>query len=311
MIKKYLEFILESSEKYDTFGEWIESLIKDGYIKNLVNKYTKDIDPNIKLSNAINSLDANIKNDLKKQVNDYLKNGLTNKKPVVTTYVDVNKHLLSGKGVFTSFLKALTALGMKDIQPNIEECPENFLFIFISELNSDDIKQIFSRFKSLNTYINKIDYSKNTTKLYFGIKHGNLEYGILYEELLPIGTFKLNTHNINWICKLNNKSASSLRKELVNLTTNDISLLNIIKHDMSSFDIGFHEKKMIPFINDKIISFGYYGCGKWDNGKLDEDELLNIKNNLKTFILSKKWKDKVAYKINANSFWLYIYIKLK
>lgn len=310
MIKRYLEFILENNNS-DDLGKQIESLFNDEYIKNLVIKYTKDIDPSIKLSNAINSLDINIKNDLKKQVDDYLKNGLTMKNPEVNAYVDITKQILSGKGVFTSFLKALTALGKKDIQSNLDDCPDDFLFIFTCEIPSNDVKQIFNRFKSLVNYIDKIDYTKDITKLYFGVKNNNLEYGFLYEELIPIGSFKLNTQNLKWISQLQNKSAYSLKKEIVNLTMNDMILLNTIKDDMKSFDIGFHENKMNPFISDKIISFGYYGCGKWDDGKLDEDELLNIKNKLKSFILSKKWKNKITYKINASSFWLYIYIKIK
>lgn len=310
MIKRYLEFIVENNNS-DDLGKQIESLFNDEYIKNLVIKYTKDIDPSIKLSNVINSLDINIKNDLKKQVDDYLKNGLTMKTPEVNAYVDITKQILSGRGVFTSFLKVLTALGKKDIQPNLDDCPDDFLFIFTCEIPSNDVKQIFNRFKSLVNYIDKIDYIKDITKLYFGVKNNNLEYGFLYEELIPIGSFKLNTQNLKWISQLQNKSAYSLKKEIVNLSMNDMILLNTIKDDMKSFDIGFHEKKMNPFISDKIISFGYYGCGKWDDGKLDEEELLNIKNKLKSFILSKKWKNKITYKVNGSSFWLYIYIKIK
>ena len=35
---------------------------------------------------------------------------------------------------------------------------------------------------------------------------------------------------------------------------------------------------------DKVISFGYFGVGRWDNGKIDEGELMNIKNNFTTYL---------------------------
>ena len=56
MIKRYLDFIKEDNE-FHSLGEWIESLIDDEYVRNIVSRYTKDSDPSIDLSNAINILD--------------------------------------------------------------------------------------------------------------------------------------------------------------------------------------------------------------------------------------------------------------
>jgi hypothetical protein len=65
LIKKYLDFIKESSDDFNSLGEWIESLSYDEYVMNIVNRYINDdkdlyggddINPDIDLSNAINLL---------------------------------------------------------------------------------------------------------------------------------------------------------------------------------------------------------------------------------------------------------------
>ena len=67
MIKKYIDFIKESDD-FNSLGEWIESLYDDEYVKNIVNRYIKDIDGDIRLSNAINTLDIVEKKDIKNQI---------------------------------------------------------------------------------------------------------------------------------------------------------------------------------------------------------------------------------------------------
>ena len=74
---------------------------------------------------------------------------------------------------------------------------------------------------------------------------------------------------------------------------------------------GYYEKKLSPTVKDKVISFGYYGIGRWDNGKLDEGEFQNIKNNFTTWLLSKRWGNKVLISVKPMSFWVYLHIKLK
>ena len=80
---------------------------------------------------------------------------------------------------------------------------------------------------------------------------------------------------------------------------------------MLTFNPGYHEKKLSPMLKDRIISFGYFGVGRWDNGKIDEGELMNIKNNLRTFLSKYKWSEKVMINVNPDRFWVYINIKLK
>jgi hypothetical protein len=219
----------------------------------------------------------------------------------------------AGKGIFTSFLKALTALGQKENNPNFEKCPDNFLlFYYYPNLDATIVKQIFTRFKSLSMYLDTIDYGKNEVNLYFGLKSdGVFEYGIGYDNLTPIGQFKINQSIIKWMLSLESKSAHSLKKELVNLTLVDILTLSKIKSDMKEFNPGYHEKKGQVIIKDRIISFAWYGVGKWDNGKLDDGELMNIKTNFTNFVLGKKWGEKILISIKPSSFWLNIHIKLK
>jgi hypothetical protein len=322
MILRYKQFIKENLNDFNSLGEWIESLMDNDYIRNIVARYTNGFDPSLNISNVINLLDKRTQLEIKSQVEKYLRDGLSDQEVDVLATTETEDLLesviegeisVSGKGVFSSFLKSLTALGQKESNPNWERCPEDFLIYYDFELMADDVKQVFSRFKSLIRYESLIDWGRNEITLYFGIKcNGQFEYGLSYEEgKSPIGQFKLSQSTINWILKLESQSARSLKKEIVNLSYSNLIILGSIKTDMKSFNPGYHEKKSYPIIRDGVISFGYYGVGKWDNGKLDEGELMNIKNNFNTWVISKKWGTKILVSIKPESFWLWINIKLK
>lgn len=220
----------------------------------------------------------------------------------------------AGKGVFKSFLKTLTALGGKDISNSDKVHKDEYLAYFEKEgISSFETRTIFKRFKSLSKYIDLIDDNKETLKMYFGIKtSAKLEYGISYEDkLLPIGSFKLSNSTIKWVLNLNSKSASSFKKLIVNLSYNDFVIFGRIKQDMLSYDPGFYAKRSYPVISDNIITFGYKGYGKWENGKFSDEQIIELKRNLKEWISSKKWKDKVRIKLEAKNFWVNIYFKTK
>ncbi len=317
-IKNYIQFIKESSvNDYHSLGEWVVSLIDDEYVRDIVARYTKDIEHDVDLSNAINVLDERTKLDITQQIENYIKNGIEDKEPDIIVS-SVTEELLSeiataGKGIFSSFMKTLTALGLKESSPNWEKCPEDYLvFYYYSDVDAQAVKQVFERFKSLLRYSGMIDNGKNEVNLYYGIKcDGTFEYGLSYDELNKIGQFRLSQSIVKWIVSMDLSAASSLKKELVNLTYTDIVTLGKIKIDMSTFNPGYSEKRSFPIIKDKVISFGYYGIGKWDNGKLDEGEFMNIKSKFTTWLLSKKWGSKVLISVKPSSFWLYIHIKLK
>ncbi len=330
-LKRYFGFIKENQQiKFNSIGEWIESLIDDDYVKNIVGRYISEVDSSVDLSNAINSLHKMAQGEIKSQIETYLQNGIESKEPIASVssvevgeltenLVQVQPQVqseitIAGKGIFTSFLKSLTALGQKMADPNWNKCPEDFLlFYYYKDLDSKSVTEIFNRFKSLSRYSDKIDYGKNEVSLYFGAKcDGTFEYGISYDDKhSPIGKFKLSQSAIKWITLLDSKSAHSLKKELVNLNYADIITLGKIKTDMRGFNPGYHEKKSEITLRDKVISFGYFGIGKWDNGKLDDVQFIDIKNKFTTWCLSKKWGTKVLVSVKPQSFWLNIHIKLK
>lgn len=321
MLKRYLEYIKEDYNGYHSFGEWVESLMNkdDIVIRNIVSNFTQEIDPSIKLSNAINILDKNIQSEMKRQINNYLKNGVKEAPIKVNTIItddDIIKEsdiTISGKGVFASFLKVLTSLKQKEIEPNWEKCPNDFLiYYYYPNLETELVKNIFNRFKSLNRYVDYIDYQNNELDLYCGIRcDGNFEYGIRYTEPIKLGVFKLTSSAIRWLCQLDSKSAESLKKEIVNLKYTDIITLGQIKKDMLTFNPGYHEQKSNPILKGKVISFGYYGVSKWNDGKIEDEELIKIKNSFTKFILSKKWGSKILISVNPKSFWVFLNIKLK
>ena len=320
MIKRYLEFIKENlADGFDSIGEWVESLYQDEYVKNIVNRYIGEIGSDIRLANAINLLDERTQKEIKQQIGKYQEVGIEEKEPIIAASTDIealteSEITKAGRGIFHSFLKTLTALGQKEKASEIERCPENFLlFYFYGNLDAGVVKQVFSRFQSLVPYLEHIDYGKNEVSLYFGVKcDGELEYGVSYDgNFTPFGSFKLNQSVIKWLNNIESKSAFALKKELVNLSYNDIIVLGKVKSEMAQYNPGYHERKLKPELKDRVMSFGYQGIGKWDNGKLDESELMNLKNNFVTWLLSKNWGSKVLISVKPNSYWLYIHIKLK
>jgi hypothetical protein len=58
-------------------------LYNDDYIKNIVNRYIEDIHPDIRVSSCVNILDEEVQNDIKFQIDNYLKSGIIEKEPVV------------------------------------------------------------------------------------------------------------------------------------------------------------------------------------------------------------------------------------
>ena len=316
MIKRYNDFIQESfsKENHHSLGEYIEQLAEnDEFIQMIVGQMTGDIDVSIRMSNAINLLDDLQKVELLKRVENHL-NGVEGKTHVAATVDAKTVEPIDeayGKNVLNTFFKCLTALGFKENSPQTNEVPTEFLMFFkLSGVDSSRIEGVFRRFKSLQSI--NIDYSHPTMGLYFGIKcDGNFEYGYYYDVLIPIGQFKLTKSIYNQIKLSELKSASGLKKILVNLNFEDIVLMSKIKVEMDKFSPGYFEQKMVPQILERTMTFGYYGVGKWDNGQLDAGEFENVKNNLKAFLMKYKWSEKIMISVQPSKFWVYIQIKLK
>jgi hypothetical protein len=313
MIKKYSEFISESFDKdlHGSIGEYIESLAtEDDEIKNIVNQHIKESEPWIKISNAVNILPDLEQVNLLRRIEKHI-SGIQ-EDPIVTASTDINLLEESyGFGIMNTFFKCLTALGFKDNGPTNETPSEFLIFFKLSGVDSSKIEGVFKRFKSLQSI--SIDYSHPTMGLYFGIRNtGDFEYGYYYDDLVPIGSFKLNKSSFNKLKLSELKSTSGLKKMLVNYRLEDIILLGKIKLEMDKFNPGYFEQKMNPAVYDnRVISFGFYGVGKWDNGVLDQGELMNIKSNIKVYLSKFKWSEKIQISIVPQNFWVYINIKLK
>jgi len=310
MIKKFSNFILENlkEESQSSIGEYIESLAeKDQNVKRIVSDFTQDSSPWIKISNAINILPELEKSNLLKKVQNYL-NREESKEVEVSTSVLLEESY--GEGVLTTFFKCLTALGFKDNEQSLE-VPSEFL-VFFKFVNLDVLKviEVFNRFKSLSSL--ELDVTLPNISLYLGLKNDlTFEYGYYYDELVTIGSFKLTKKSLNKLKLSDLKSTSGLKRVLMNLNFEDLKLLSKIKEGLVKFNPGYYEQKSSPVIIDRTIQFGYYGVGKWDNGVLDEGELMNIKSNLKSFLINFNWSEKVQISASANKFWIFLKIRLK
>lgn len=315
-LKRFEQFVSGSTED-QSIGEWIESVSKeDEYLLNLISHYTQEVDPSVRLANAIDILDNFEKQELYHKIKDHLEG---NKQPQSVDIIasvdteDMLENVQGGKNIFQSFLKVITALGLKEHQPDWNKTPQDFLIYFLYEnVDVEKFKFVASRFKSIEMFVSSMDYTQNTCHLYFGIKtNGMFEYGVKSDTVIPFGAFRLNKSTYNWLMLLNLVSAAPLKRQLIDLDINKISLFSKIKETMNSFTPGYSEKKSIPQIHGDVITFGYYGVGKWDNGKLDSGEFENIKNNFKTWLSKFKWSEKILVSVTNNSFWVYFNFKLK
>lgn len=316
LIKKYVEFLKENRE---SLGKRVESLYDtDDYIKNIVNRFIGEITADVRLSNAVELLDDNTQREIASLIDDYEMNGIQDKEPNVSFSTDIEPLVESevttgGKGAFTSFLKVVTALGQKDLVADFDSCPSDFILYYPTTIiETSTVKAVLGRYRSLARFVEDVDYTQNEMRLYFGVRcDGELEYGAVAEQKSRFGGFRLTQSSIKWINTLDLKSAFSLKKELVNLSSRNIVTLGTIKTDMLAYEPGYCEEKMAPTLTDKIMSFGFKGVGKWDNGTLDQGELDNIKSNFVSWLLQKKWGDSVLVSVKSGSYWLYIHLKLK
>ena len=307
MIKKYPEF--KKLREYPNLGNWVESLCQnDEFIRSIVGEITRDVDPKVGVSNAVEVLDNSKKLELVNRIQSYLDG--VDSTPDITTSVDVDGKIEEsfGKGIFTTFLKCLTALGLKDNSPS--DSPSNDWIVYFEFKNLDPFKvnSVFSRFKSLSQIDLNFTYD---VSLYFGIKDSLiLEYGWFDKTHNQIGKFPISRSVINWIKTSNMKSLTGIRKFLLNISKEDIQIFSKLKSHIQNLEIG-GSKIMIPKISDRVITFGWYGVGKWEDSKMSSENLEVIKDKIRNHILKLKFNEKLLISVTADNFWLYLKIKLK
>lgn len=317
MIIKYENFLLESKfeeykKEYNSIGEWIESVVdKDEYLLSIVSNYINDVDVTVRISNAINLLDDFDQKQLFYRIYNYLNSGEKEKDPTITANVLIESNdVIGGKNIFKSFLKSLTALGLSKSLIKYD-CDGYLVYYMAKDVDVAKVRSIFSRFKSLSLLTNSIDYSFNSCGLYFGLKTNlTFDYGFMCDNNIPIGSFKFNKSTLNWILLLDSPSCLIMKKDLLSLDINKIILFSKITEEMKKFNVN-HSKKSGPILNGDVISFGYYGVGKWDNDKLDDGEYLNLKTNFKNWLMNYKWSEKILVNLSYNSYWIYFNIKVK
>ncbi len=315
MIINFTEFVVENFSEYDgSLGEYISGLAeKDVRVSEIVASYTKDVDQSVDISNAVEILSDTVKISLLKSVENHI-NGVEAELKVSTSSVDESpeealEESFGSKGVFTSFLKSLTALGFKDNVVS-RDTKSNFLFMFrFVGANGVDVKQVFKRFKSLQEVT--IDEEKRLS-LYYGVRtDGMLEYGIYIDDMEPVGEFKLKRREFNNYKVSKLKSLSGFKKSMVELDYEDLVTMLKLKQVMSEFDPGQVQSKMQPEINNRIMTFGYYGYGTWSAGNISPQDLEDVKNNVKEHLSKYKWTKNCLMAVDARNFWIYINIKLK
>jgi len=320
MISKFNTFVAENFSDYDgTLGQYIGGLAKsDERVAEIVASYTKETDQSVDIVNAIDVLSDTIKVSLLKNVEKHINDeeaevkvstSSTDEPAVDTEYIEPLDESYGGKGLFSSFLKCLTALGFKDNKVS-SDTPSNFLYIFrFIGKSASEVQQVFNRYKSLQKV--KLEEGK-TYSLYYGLRtDGMMEYGTYINEMEPIGEFKLGKRDFNKFKTTELKSLSGFKRLTVDMDYNDNVLFLKLKQVMSDFDPGKIQTKMPPFINGRIMTFGYYGYGTWSSGNISPQDLENIKNEIKDYLSKYKWTEKCMIGVTAKNFWVYINIKLK
>lgn len=317
MISNYSNFILESKyqdleKEYHSIGEYIEKVSKDNdYLIGIISNYIKESDTDIRISNAVNLLTDFDKKQLFYRVYNYLNKGEEEKDvDIMTNVVFESLDVKAGKNIFNSFLKAITALGLKNIPKS--DNPSDFLFFYKTmEVDINKVKSIFYRFKSLGMFMELVDYTNNSCGLYYGIKSNSMfEYGFYTDKIIPMGEFKLNKGSLNWLLMLQSQSALPLKKDIVSLNINNISLFGKICNEITNFNLNAQSKNG-PIVNGDVITFGYYGIGKWDGGVLEDTSYQHLKSEFKNWLSKYKWSKSLLVNISYNSYWVYFNIKLK
>ena len=144
IIKKYIDFIKEDKKGFSNLGEWIDSLSDDEYVMDIVNRYLKEFDPDIELSNAINLLDDREKADIEAQ-KQMTKELEEQEKSIINR--NINKDLINRqKEILTRLLeseKAMMERGFEDKRESksgVNQIKSNL--IEIKTYNRDKLKQV-------------------------------------------------------------------------------------------------------------------------------------------------------------------------
>jgi hypothetical protein len=314
-IKKFTNFVAENFKGYDSLAEYIEYLAKNNdYAKNVISEYTKGLDPSVRVASIINTLDEDTQKIILKKIQQ--ENAPSEPVEVTpSTYLRYDEsNQTGGKNIFKCFLKVTSALGQKNCEVNWQRVPDDYLILYITDsLDVEQTKNVMSRYLYFDKFIKSYTSQTANLNLYYGIKSDmNVDYGIVMDgKQIPLGQFLLTHGTYNFILTLDLKSAQNLKKFLVSLDLNRLNILSKIKSTMKDYFPGDSDSKIKPTIQNEIISYGFQGLGKWDNDRLDQGEIENIKNNFRQFIIQYRWSENIQFNVSVVENWVFINLKIK
>jgi len=307
---------LSLSKEWGSLGKYIEhigEICKDKELyQTIVNKYLKGYNPQVRISNAIDTLDSIF--DKKQLIRELERQVLV--KESLEIEEDLSKNTKLGKQSFGTFLKVLSALNIGDVKEDYINCPSNFIEIYdYKNIDINKLKTVLSRFKSFKLFVPEI--SEEHIGIYFGLKYESklfIEYGLIKKDSRDvIGEFKVGSKELESIKSLVNKNITSFQERLKSIDLNKLSILNRIRLEIDGFNPGHFQSKSKPVIKllDNCIKITIKGLGEWIGPNLKDGELDKYKKEIKLWINSKKWKDSVLVSVNANSYNFSFTIKVK
>jgi len=309
MIKNYMKFISEN------LAQEIESLAKSSdYARKVVAEFISDIDSDVRIYNAVSTLSPKTQQTILRMIHDENKEA----EPVEALPItDINyneSQQIGGRNLFKCFLKIVSALGQKNCEVKWESVPNDYLVVYITDiLDWENTSDIMSRYEFFEDISQSYQSENSSCKLFWGLKNDmNVQYGILMnKKIINLGSFLLTQGTYNFLMTLDLKSAQNFKKFLVSLDLKRLNILSKIKLAMVDYFPGQTDSKFKPNISNEIITYGYQGLGKWDNGILDSGEIENIKNNFRQFISQYKWSEDIQFSITNSNNWVFINLKLK
>jgi hypothetical protein len=313
MIKNFDNFLKENKS---IAIEIVTLADNDSYAQSLLSKYCRNFDTSIDLISIVSLLDS----ELQKEILDKIKKYKTKKEedPLIMANTDLNllesNGKLAGKNLFECFLKILTALNYKNIAVNSELTPKDFLiYLSTNDINYIDIRSVTSRFKYLDIMFEDLKTSTQIAKLYYGLRNDMvMEYGLTYQDTThKIGEFKFKFETYESLLNSSFLALYNFKVHLKNFNYEKLKHFGKIKKAMNNFSPGYCENQSKPTIKDDIMTFGYFGIGRWDDGFMDHNEIQSVKNNLKNYLIQFSWSEDIQLSIVAKEYWLYINIKLK
>jgi len=312
-IKKFLKFLNENKAE-----EIVKLAGEDSYSLDLISSYCVNVDTSVDLTSAVALLDEKTQDKILTLIKKY-KFKRKEEDPEVMANTDLNlleesESVLAGKNLFTCFLKIFTALGYKNIQPSWDLTPNDFLIHYSTEEEDYlEVRTVTSRFKYLDQLLESLQSSTQRARLYFGLRTDLvIEYGITFQDSLhKIGEFRFIKGTYNSLLNSDYLALINFKSFISGLGFEKLKLMCKIKREMLNFNPGYFEEKLKPHIKDEIITFGFYGIGRWDNGVMDETEIESVKNKLKTFLIRFKWSQDIKLSVVGKNFWVYINIKIK